>query len=52
MKSRACRNPQCREAFAYWLHPAPAFCPSCRWIGKRAFALGSLLAGILAWWFR
>lgn len=28
------------------------FCPSCRYIGARAFAVGSFVAGVIAWRFR
>lgn len=34
-----CRNPYCHD-ISYG-----AFCPSCRWIGKWAFAAGSFVVG-------
>lgn len=40
-----CANPRCREVFRGKAHP---LCPSCRWIGQVGFAVGSLLAGLVA----
>ncbi len=37
-----CRNPRCRDV----LYTHTNLCPSCRWVGKRAFALGAFLAGV------
>lgn len=41
-----CRNPRCNE----WLDGRMVFCPSCRWIARWAFVLGSVLAGALVKW--
>lgn len=40
---KKCRNPQCLEP----LLTHRALCPSCRWVGKRAFAVGAFVAGVI-----
>lgn len=46
---RYCRNPKCREGIG---DIPRLFCPSCRYMGGRAFALGSFVAGLIAWCIR
>lgn len=51
---RYCRNPECAEVLD--VDRLAELCPSCDWIGRRRFAAGSfvggLLAGGLAWLVR
>jgi hypothetical protein len=49
---RRCRNPLCEDS----LYTPVLFCPSCWWMGRRMFASGAFVAGLVwtavAWWLR
>lgn len=50
IRVRVCRTKGCGE----WIDLRGPFrlCRSCRYLGKRMFALGAFVAGVIAWVLR